>query len=63
MVLTPEMVRTLCRNIGGSTNSQAADVEDACQRIIDGADFDKVMSDIREENEQWLVDMEANREL
>ena len=51
-LLTPEIVRKLCRNIGGSTNGQAGDVEDACQRILDGQDVDKVIEDIRKENDE-----------
>ncbi len=50
VVLTPEIVRKLCRQIGGSTNSRASDVEYACGRIIDGEDVDKVISDIRIQN-------------
>lgn len=50
--LTPEVVRRLCREVGGSTNSQAGDVEDACQRILNGEDVDQVICDIREENDE-----------
>lgn len=48
--LTPEMVRKLCRELGGSTNAQAADVQDACERLLSGGDIDQVIADIRREN-------------
>lgn len=46
-----DMVRRLAREVGGSTNSQAADVEDGYQRLLDGKDIDQVIRDIRAENE------------
>lgn len=49
--LTPEIVRRFCREIGGSTNSQASDVEDACYRYLSGLDVESVIFDIRKENE------------
>lgn len=49
--LTPEIVRKLCREIGGSTNGQAADVEDACRRILWGEPVDSAIAAIRAENE------------
>ena len=49
--LTPEIVRLLCREIGSSTNRQARNVEDACQRILDGQCPYKVIKDIKKEDD------------
>lgn len=49
--ITSDMVRRLAREVGGSTNSQAADVEDGYQRLLNGEDIDTVIRDIRAENE------------
>lgn len=49
MELTPEIVRRFCREIGGCTNGQAADVEDACERFLSGQSAEQVIADIREE--------------
>ena len=48
--LTPEIVRLLCRELGSCTNRQASNVENACQRIIDGQDAYKVIKDIKRED-------------
>ena len=49
--LTPEIVRLLCRELGSSTNRQARNVEDACQRILDGQCPYKVIKDIKKEDD------------
>ena len=51
IVLTPEIVRKLCRGLGG-TKDLAADMEEACQRVLDGKAYGDVLGEMWEEAEQ-----------
>ena len=59
IVLTPEIVRKLCRGLGG-TKDLAADMEEACQRVLDGKAYEDVLGEMWEEAEQLEgLDLEA----
>lgn len=51
IVLTPEIVRKLCRGLGG-TIDLAAKMEEACQRVLDGKTYPDVLGEMWEEGEK-----------
>ena len=48
--LTPGLIRRLCKELGGSTNSQATDVQEACVKILAGSRIDDAIATVRYTN-------------
>ena len=48
--LTPEIVRKLCRGLGG-TKDLAGDLEEACQRVLNGDPYADVLATMWAEEE------------